>query len=75
MNCGVLKQQRVYWDLKDTVGLAFTCTQHFAVHHNEKENSLIHQLPAPLTSDKLCESVCICDDAFPSETQSMTVRE
>lgn len=55
------------------MGLAFTCTQHSAVHHIKKENSLIDSLLAiiyssfPSLPTNRCESVCFCVDAFPSE--------
>lgn len=48
------------------MGLAFTCTQHFAVHHIKKENSLMDSAPSatppsfPFPSNKLCKSMCIC---------------
>lgn len=60
VNCGVVKvEHTVYWDLQDTVGLAFTCTQHFAVHQIKKKNSPVDSLLQPSFTPpfQLCECV------------------
>lgn len=58
------------------MGLAFTCTQHLAVHYINKENFLTdplvcscpNQPPSPLPHQTVWVCVYLCVDAFPGET-------